>query len=170
MEVAPMPTVGHPSGLSPQLPTIELTLPDGWSAGPGGDALFRATRGTGADLTPELTAYVHTSRETTTDELVAALVLEAREEEDGEADPTFEVVLEDRTWTGLNVSWVEVGEHAYVIHLITPVEAGEVTQFVHLSGHVTGADSEADYDEIQGILETVRVTPAAPASRTGEGG
>lgn len=163
-----MPTVGHPSALSPRLPAIELTLPGDWAADAGGDALFRATRAgattsadhdaTGDGTTPGITAYVHTSREATTDDLVDDLAIEAEQHDEGEADPTFEVELGDRIWTGLNVSWIEDGEPVYVIHLITPVDAGEVTQFVRLTGRIAGADSEQDYDEVQGILETVRVT------------
>lgn len=156
-----MPTVGHPSAFSPQLPSIELTLPESWVAEPGGDALFRATRGTGADLEPELTAYIHTTAEPTTADLVEELELEAQSEDEGQADPTFEVEIDGRTWTGLNVSWIDEGEPVYVIHLMTVVPAGEVNQIVLLSGQVAGADSEADYDEVQGILETATVTAAS---------
>lgn len=155
-----MPTVGHPSALSPQLPTIELTLPEAWIAEPGGDALFRATHGRGGDLAPRVTAYVHTSLETTTDALVDDLVVETRAHDHGEADPTFTVELDGREWTGLNVSWIEGGEPVFLVHLITAVDAGEVTQLVRLTGRIAGPDSERDYDEVQHVLETARVTPA----------
>ena len=155
-----MPTVGHPSALSPQLPTIELTLPEGWVAEPGGDALFRASHGRGGDLAPQLAAYIHTSRDATTDDLVDDLVGEAQAHDVGESDPTFSVDLDGREWTGLNVSWVEDGEPVYVVHLLTAVEAGEVTQLVRLTGRIAGPDSERDYDEVQDVLETARVTPA----------
>jgi len=155
-----MPTVGHPSALSPQLPTIELTLPEGWVAEPGGDALFRATHGRGGDLAPRVTAYVHTSHDSTSDDLVDDLVSQAEGREEGECDPMFEVELGERLWTGLNVSWVEGGEPVYLVHLLTALEAGEVTQLVRLTGRIAGPDSESDYDAVQGVLETVRVTPA----------
>ncbi|PRY58758.1 hypothetical protein BCF74_11139 [Knoellia remsis] len=161
-----MPTVGHPSALSPQLPRIEVSLPDGWGAEPGGDALLRATRDTGGAQAPVLTAYVHTSRDETSDRLVDDLANAAHTHPDGEVDPTFEVEIEDRTWTGLNVSWVEDGDTVYLVHLVTALPAGEVTQHVRLTGRVGGPDSEADYDEVQGILETVRVTPSDGASGT----
>lgn len=154
-----MPTVGHPSALSPQLPTIELSLPDGWVAEPGGDALFRATHGRGGDLAPRLTAYIHTSHEATTDDLVDDLVIEAEHHDEGECDPTFEVELGERRWTGLNVSWIEEGEPVYLVHLLTALDAGEVTQLVRLTGRIAGPDSESDYDEVQDAMETVRVTP-----------
>lgn len=154
-----MPTVGHPSALSPAYPRIELTLPDAWVAEPGGDALFRATRGGGGDLAPELTAYVHTSREASTDDLVDDLATGALGHEEGEADPTFEVEIGERTWTGLNVSWLEDGEPVYVVHLVTAVEAGEVTHLVRLCGRVAGPDSEQDYESVQAILETAVVDP-----------
>lgn len=156
-----MPTVGHPSALSPQLPTIELTLPEGWTAEPGGDALFRATHGRGGDLAPQLTAYVHTSHEATTDDLVDDLVIETEAHDEGEADPTFTVDLDGRQWTGLNVSWIEDGEPVYLVHLLTAVDAGEVTQHVRLTGRIAGPDSESDYDEVQDAMETARVTPAS---------
>ena len=148
-----MPTVGHPSALSPQLPTIELTLPDGWVAEPGGDALFRA-------LAPQVAAYLHTSQDATTADLVDDLVVEAESHDEGESDPTFAVDLDGREWTGLNVSWIEDGEPVYLVHLLTAVAAGEVTQLVRLTGRIAGPDSERDYDEVQGVLETARVTPA----------
>ncbi len=156
-----MPTVGHPSALSPQLPTIELTLPDGWLAEPGGKALFRATHHRGGEHAPQLTAYIHTSRETTTDDLVDDLVLESEAHDEGEADPTFAVELEGRTWTGLNVSWIEDGEPVYVVHLLAALDADEVTHLVRITGRIAGPDSERDYDEVQNALETVRVTPAS---------
>ena len=155
-----MPTVGHPSALSPQLPTIELTLPEGWVAEPGGDALFRAAHGRGGDLAPQLTAYVHTSHEAMTDDLVDDLVTEAEAHDEGESDPTFEVDLDGRTWTGLNVSWIEAGEPVYLVHLLTAVDAGEVTQLVRITGRIAGPDSESDYDQVQDAMETARVTSA----------
>jgi hypothetical protein len=155
-----MPTVGHPSAFSPQLPAIELTLPDGWVAEPGGDALFRATHARGGDLAPRLTAYVHTSQDPTPEGLVDDLVSQADGHDEGEADPTFEVELGERRWTGLNVSWVEDGEPVYLVHLLTALGAGEVTQHVRLTGRVAGPDSESDYDAVQGAMETVRVTAA----------
>lgn len=155
-----MPTVGHPSALSPAYPRIELTLPDEWVAEPGGDALFRAVHGRGGDLAPVLTAYVHTLREATTDDLVDDLVTEAEAHDEGEADPTFEVEVGERTWTGLNVSWIADGEPVYVVHLLTPVEAGEVHHVVRLTGRVAGPESEEDYEAVQGILETAVVDPS----------
>ena len=155
-----MPTVGHPSALSPQLPTIELTLPDGWVAEPGGDALFRATHVKGGALAPQVAAYLHTSQDATTADLVDDLVVEAESHDEGESDPTFAVDLDGREWTGLNVSWIEDGEPVYLVHLLTAVAAGEVTQVVRLTGRIAGPDSERDYDEVQGVLETARVTPA----------
>lgn len=155
-----MPTVGHPSALSPQLPMIELSLPDGWVAEPGGDALFRAVHGRGGDLAPELTAYIHTSWELTTDALVDDLVTQAQAQDEGEADPTFEVEIDGREWTGLNVSWIDEGGPVYVVHLLTSLDAGEVTQLVRVTGRIAGPDSEADYDEVQDAMETVRVTAA----------
>lgn len=153
-----MPTVGHPRPLSPRLPAIEVTLPGDWSADAGGDALFLATRADRGDRAPVITAYVHTSREATTDDLVDDLTVVAEDLDEGEADPVFEVDLDERTWTGLNVSWIEDGVPVYVVHLITAVPAGEVTQFVRLTGQVSGDESEQDYDEVQAILETVRIT------------
>lgn len=155
-----MPTVGHPSALSPQLPTIELTLPEGWVAETGGNALFGATHGRGGDLAPQLTAYIHTSRDATTDDLVDDLVIEAEAHDEGEADPTFAVDLDGREWTGLNVSWIDDGEPVYLVHLVTAIAAGDVTQLVRLTGRIAGPDSERDYGEVQDVLETVRVTPA----------
>ncbi|MFC7490594.1 MULTISPECIES: hypothetical protein [unclassified Knoellia] len=158
-----MPTVGHPSALSPQLPTIELAVPDSWVVEPGGDALFRAVHGRGGDLAPRLTAYVHTSRDATPNELVEDLVVEAEAHDEGEADPTFVVDLDGRSWTGLNVSWIEDGEPVYLVHLLTSVDAGEVTQLVRITGRIAGPDSERDYDEVQDAMETARVSPAGGA-------
>lgn len=155
-----MPTVGHPSALSPQLPRIELTLPDEWVAEPGGDALFRAVHGRGGPLAPELTAYVHTSREATTDDLVDDLVMAAERHDEGEADPTFVVEIDGQEWTGLNVSWIEDGEPVYLVHLLTAIDAGDVTQLVRVTGRIAGPDSEHDYDEVQDVLETLHVTPS----------
>jgi hypothetical protein len=154
-----MPTVGHPSALSPAYPRIELTLTDDWVAEPGGDALLRAVHGRGGDLAPELTAYVRTVREASTDDLVEELVAQAEEHDEGEADETFEVEIEGREWTGLNVSWIEDGEPVYLVHLLTAVDAGEVTHLVRLTGRISGPDSEQDYESVQGILETVVVDP-----------
>ena len=152
-----MPTVGHPSALSPALPRIELDLPDEWVAEPGGDALFLARhQGAGAHA-PQLTAYVHTSREASTDELVDTLTSEATAHDEGEADPTFEVEIGERTWTGLNVSWIADGEPVYVIHLVTAVDGGSVTQHVRLTGRVAGPDSERDYEVLQQVFETAVV-------------
>ena len=154
-----MPTVGHPSALSPAYPRIELTLPDDWTVEPGGDALLRAVHGRGGDLAPELTAYVHTSREASTDDLVDDLAGEAEGREEGEADETFVVEIEGREWTGLNVSWIEDGEPVYLVHLVTPVEAGEVAHLVRVTGRIAGPDSEQDYEAVQSILETAVVDP-----------
>ncbi|MFW5473255.1 hypothetical protein ACOCJ5_08105 [Knoellia sp. CPCC 206450] len=154
-----MPTVGHPSALSPAYPHIELTLPDDWTVEPGGDALLRAVHGRGGDLAPELTAYVHTSREASTDDLVDDLAGEAEGRDEGEADETFVVELEGREWTGLNVSWIEDGEPVYLVHLVTAVEAGEVVHLVRVTGRIAGPDSEQDYEAVQSILETAVVDP-----------
>ncbi|GAA4115786.1 hypothetical protein GCM10022415_12430 [Knoellia locipacati] len=154
-----MPTVGHPSALSPALPRIELTLPDGWVAEPGGDALLRAVHGRGGDLAPELTAYVHTTRGASTDDLVDDLASQADGHEEGEAEETFTVEIGERDWTGLNVSWIEDGEPVYLVHLVTAVPAGDVTQLVRLTGRIAGPDSEQDYEDVQSILETVQLDP-----------
>ncbi|MFW5470343.1 hypothetical protein ACOCJ4_09890 [Knoellia sp. CPCC 206435] len=154
-----MPTVGHPSAVSPAIPHLELELPDDWVAEPGGDALFLAHRSSGGDSAPRLTAYVHTSREVSTDHLLDVLAGEATAHDEGESDPAFEVDIADRTWTGLNVSWLEDGQPVYVVHLVTPMEAGAVTQHVRLTGRVAGPDSESDYELIQQVMETTLVTP-----------
>ena len=155
-----MPTVGHPSAVSPALPRIELALPAEWVAEPGGDALFLAQHESAGAHGPRLTAYVHTSREASTDHLVDALAAEATAHDEGEADPTFEVEIDERVWTGLNVSWFEAGQPVHVVHLVTAVDGGGVTQHVRLTGRVAGPDSERDYETIQQILESAVVTPA----------
>lgn len=154
-----MPTVGHPSALSPAYPRIELTLPDDWTHEPGGDALLRAVSGRGGDLAPELTAYVHTSREASTDHLVDDLAGHAQELEEGEAEDTFTVEVEGREWTGLNVSWTEDGQPVYLVHLLTVVEAGDVNHLVRVTGRIAGPDSEQDYEAVRAILETLVVDP-----------
>ena len=154
-----MPTVGHPSALSPAYPRIELTLPDDWTVEPGGDALLRAVHGRGGDLAPVLTAYVHTSREASTDDLVDDLAGEAEGRDEGEADESFVVDLEGREWTGLNVSWIEDGEPVYLVHLVTALDAGDVVQLVRVTGRISGPDSEQDYEAVQSILETAVVDP-----------
>lgn len=154
-----MPSVGHPSAVSPALPHLHLDLPDDWVAEPGGAALFLAHRDGAGDGLPRLAAYVHTSRGGSTDLLLDALAGEATAHDEGEADPAFEVEIDGRAWTGLNVSWVEDGEPVYVVHVVTPVEAGGVTQHVRLTGRVAGPDSERDYEVLQQVLETVVVTP-----------
>lgn len=154
-----MPTVSHPSALSPAFPRIELTLPDGWIAEPGGDAVLRAVHGRGGDHAPELTAYVRTSRDATTDSLVDDLASQAQGRDEGEADETFTVEIGGREWTGLNVSWVDAGEAVYLVHLLTAVEAGEVTHLVRLTGRISGPDSEREYEAVQAILETALVDP-----------
>lgn len=154
-----MPTVGHPSAVSPAIPRIELDLPDDWVAEPGGDALFLAHRDGGGDSAPRLTAYVHTSREVSTDHLLDVLAGEATAHDEGESDPAFEVEIDGRTWTGLNVSWLEDGQPVYVVHLVTPLDGNGVTQHVRLTGRVAGPDSESDYEVLQQVFESVVVTP-----------
>jgi hypothetical protein len=154
-----MPMVGHPSAVSPALPHVQLDLPEEWVAEPGGDALFLARReGAGAHA-PQLTAYVHTSREASTDGLVDMLAAEATAHTEGEADPTFEVEIGERTWTGLNVSWVEDGQPVHVVHVVTAVDGGGVTQHVRFTGRVAGPDAERDYEVLQQVIETAVITP-----------
>ena len=155
-----MPTAGHPGALSPRLPELTVDLPDGWVVEPGDDALVRAHDGRGDAHAPALAAYVHTTRDADVAALCDDLASRALARDEGEADPTFEVELGDRTWTGLNVSWVEGGEAVFVVHLLTVLPAGEVAQVVRWSGRVSGPDAETDYDTLQGVLETVRVVPA----------
>ncbi len=152
-----MPTVGHPSAVSPALPRIELDLPDEWVAEPGGDALFLARHESAGAHAPQLTAYIHTSRQASTDGLVDTLAAEAAAHDEGAADPTFEVEIGERTWTGLNVSWVEDGQPVHVVHLVTPVDGGGVTQHVRLTGRVAGPEAERDYEVLQQVLETAVV-------------
>jgi len=154
-----MPTVGHPSAVSPALPRIELDLPDEWVAEPGGDALFLARHESAGAHAPQLTAYVHTSRDASSDRLVDALAAEAATHDEGEADPTFDVEIGDRTWTGLNVSWVEDGQPVHVVHLVSAVDGGGVTQLVRFTGRVAGPEAERDYEVLQQVLETAVVTP-----------
>ena len=96
-----MPTVGHPSAVSPAPPHLSLDLPDDWVAEPGGAALFLAHRDGAGDGLPRLAAYVHTSRGGSTDLLLDALAGEATAHDEGEADPAFEVEIDGRAYKHL---------------------------------------------------------------------
>lgn len=156
-----MPVVAHPGPSSPAPPALRLEAPEGWAVVPAGDALLRLVGpgSSGGEVVVEVRPRAEAPG-TTADVLVAALAAEAAGAS-GEVEEAFVVEVGGREWTAHNVARDGADGDVVEVHLVSVVGAGdEVVTAVHVRGRVAGDGLDADYDQLQQVLETVVVEQA----------
>lgn len=153
-----MPVVAHPGPGSPAPPAVRLDVPQGWAQPPAGDALLAAAGpGSAGDEIAVEVRHVAAPPDVVADAVVAASTQRAGDGS-GEVEEPFVVELGGREWLGRNVSWDESGTPVVEVHLATTLAAdGPVSRTVLVVGRVRGAGLDADYDALQGVLETLVV-------------
>ena len=155
-----VPVVAHPGPTSPPPPAVRFEVPDPWVSTPAGDALLRVA-GPGSAGDPV---------EVEVRQVVAPEGIEAAVLVDGSAghagggggvvEEPFVVEIAGREWVARNVSWSEDAGPVVEVHLATtlaPAVEGVVSRHVHVVGRVRGSGLDADYDALQGVLETLVV-------------
>ena len=153
-----MSLLSHPSDLSPALPGVSLTLQDGWEQVPAGWAMLRATRGGHGPDAPMIEVAVHTQGPgQSLASTLRDLADRDRHREAFQVDPPFDVDLDGRTWSAVNVTW-GTSTPSVAVHLATVIERGAVQQVVAMTGRTNGPDVEQDYGQLQAMFETVTIT------------
>ncbi len=159
-----MPVLAFPGPNAPAPPALSIDVPDGWRPLPA-DTDLLAAEGPGAGSEAvEITIRRHTrpsgyAAEQLADEVAAAGV---GDHPGAEVEAPFVVDLGGREWLGRNVSWEGPEGSVVEVHLVTPAPGeSEVTQFVVATGVVRGQALDADYDTLQGVLETVTISEGA---------
>jgi hypothetical protein len=81
------------------------------------------------------------------------------QQRDGEMEEPFEVVIDGVPFVGVNVSWTDehVGDVVQA-HLFAGARRGQVVDLIQVTGSVGGPEADHEYDRIQRVMQTVRVT------------
>lgn len=150
-----MPVVAHPGPTSPAPPAVRFDAPDAWSAAPAGDALLRALGpGSAGDPVDVEVRHVTGPAGVGADDLVAESA--ARAAAAAQVEEPFVVEIGGREWVARNTSWDEDGTAVVEVHLATTLAGdGDVSRHVLVVGRVRGAGLDADYDALQGVLESL---------------
>lgn len=156
-----MAQLSYPSDTFPGPPGVTLDVPETWAPVRVGGTLM-ACRKIDSDhgFAPNV---VVRGFQRTADFTIRAALAELRafvaERGEGRVDEPFELELGDVPFLGVNVSWTdeEIGT-VVQIHLFAGSRRGRIVDIVQATGSVGGDDMERSYGEVQGILQSVRVT------------
>lgn len=155
-----MPVVVHPGPSAPAPPVVRLEVPEAWAAAPAGDALLR-TGGAGTDAPVEVVVRHRAGATTETPDTLLERLAASAGGPGAEVEEPFVVELGGREWTARNVSWDEDGTEVVEVHLVTALApTPEVARVLHVTGRVAGSGLDADYDQLQQVLETLVVEEA----------
>lgn len=156
-----MPHLSYPSETFPGPPTVDIDVPDTWAPVRVGGTLL-ACRKIESEHGFAPNVVVRGFQRTSGFTIRAALdelrtFVDGRE--GGRVDEPFELELGGVPFLGVNVSWQDEEIGVVVqIHLFAGSRRGRVVDIVQVTGSVGGSDMEHSYGEVQGILQTVRVT------------
>jgi hypothetical protein len=156
-----MPTLTYPSTQFPGPPSVAIDIPEDWTGVrvPGTLVAARRKESTGR-FAPNLVIRGFTrSGQFTIGMALRELGDFVKERPEGTMDPPFEVEIAEVPFVGVNVSWTDerVGDVVQA-HLFAGARRGQVVDLVQVTGSVGGQDAGTEYDTVQQVMQTVRVT------------
>jgi hypothetical protein len=156
-----MPTLTYPSTQFPGPPSVAIDIPEDWTGVrvPGTLVAARRKESTGR-FAPNLVIRGFTrSGQFTIGMALRELGDFVKERPEGTMDPPFEVEIAEVPFVGVNVSWTDerVGDVVQA-PLFAGARRGQVVDLVQVTGSVGGQDAGTEYDTVQQVMQTVRVT------------
>ncbi len=156
-----MSTIAYPSELFPGPPSVAVDLPEDWTAVRVPGTLLAARR-TDSDgrFAPNLVVRGFTRSGDFSLGMALRELKEFVDQRDaGTMDEPFEVSLEDVPYVGINVSWTDdnVGDVVQA-HLFAGARRGQVIDLVQVTGSVGGEHVATQYETVQQVMQTVRIT------------
>ncbi|NNM48060.1 hypothetical protein [Knoellia koreensis] len=156
-----MTTLTYPSAQFPGPPSVSVQIPDGWAPVRVPGTLLAARRAqSGGRFAPNVVVRGFTrSGDFTIGRALGELKAYVDERTDGEMDAPFSVEIEDVPFVGVNVSWTDekVGDVVQA-HLFAGARRGQVVDLIQVTGSVGGEQVSSDYETLQQLMQTVRVT------------
>ena len=163
-----MSTLAYPSPDFPRPPSVSLEVDDGWEPvhAPG---TMLAARLPGAEgFSPNVVVTLEPCAPDHAVERSIEQVTSIAASRGGGVSEPYAAELGGAHFVGCDATWpdpeVETVLNANLFHV---AGAGDTAYLVQLTGAVGGANAEADYELVRGVLTTVRVQPwAAPLGAT----
>ena len=156
-----MTTLTYPSAQFPGPPSISVDIPEGWAPVRVPGTLLAARRaGTAGRFAPNVVVRGFTrSGDFTMGRALGELRAYVDERNDGQMDAPFTLDIDGVPFVGVNVSWTDdrVGDVVQA-HLFAGARRGQVIDLIQVTGSVGGEQVDAEYDTVQELMQTVRVT------------
>jgi hypothetical protein len=156
-----MATLTYPSAQFPGPPSVSVDIPEGWAPVRVPGTLLAARRAdTSGRFAPNLVVRGFTrSGDFTIGRALAELRAYVDDRSDGQMDAPFALEIEQVPFVGVNVSWTDerVGDVVQA-HLFAGARRGQVVDLIQVTGSVGGAQVGSEYDTLQQLMQTVRVT------------
>lgn len=156
-----MALLKYPSEQFPGPPTISVDIPEEWSPVRVPGTLLAARRRVASEkFAPNIVVRGFTrSGEFTIGRALQELRAFVDGMSEGEMDAPFEVELDQVPFVGVNVSWTDdkVGDVVQA-HLFAGARRGQVVDLIQVTGSVGGPDVGTEYERVQAVMQTVRVT------------
>jgi hypothetical protein len=159
-EASRVQTLAYPSAQFPGPPTVSIDIPGEWSPVRVAGTLLAARRTSSAGaFAPNVVirGFTRSSR-FTIGRALGELQAYVTQQEEGEMEAPFDVEIARVPFVGVNVSWTDdaIGDVVQA-HLFAGARRGQVVDLLQVTGSVGGPDAEAEYPEIQQVMQTVRV-------------
>ena len=156
-----MTTIAYPSELFPGPPSVAVDLPADWTAVRVPGTLLAARR-TDSDgrFAPNLVIRGFTRSGDFSLGMALRELKEFVDQRDGGTmDDPFEVSIDEVPYVGINVSWTDdnVGDVVQA-HLFAGARRGQVIDLVQVTGSVGGEHVATQYETVQQVMQTVRIT------------
>ena len=156
-----MTTLTDPSAQVPGPPSVSVDIPEGWAPVRVPGTLLAARRAdTAGRFAPNLVVRGFTrSGDFTIGRALGELRNYVEDRAQGQMDPPFALELDSVPFVGVNVSWTDerVGDVVQA-HLFAGARRGQVVDLIQVTGSVGGEQVGAEYDTLQQLMQTVRVT------------
>jgi hypothetical protein len=156
-----MTTLTYPSAQFPGPPSISVDIPEGWAPVRVPGTLLAARRAdTSGRFAPNVVVRGFTrSGDFTIGRALGELKAYVDERSDGQMDAPFALEIEQVPFVGVNVSWTDerVGDVVQA-HLFAGARRGQVVDLIQVTGSVGGEQVGSEYDTLQQLMQTVRVT------------
>jgi hypothetical protein len=156
-----MAILKYPSEQFPGPPSVTVEIPEEWSAVRVPGTLLAARRRVSAEkFAPNIVVRGFTrSGDFTIGRALAELRAFIEGMSEGEMDQPFELEIDEVPFVGVNVSWTDekVGDVVQA-HLFAGARRGQVVDLIQVTGSVGGPDVGEEYERLQGVMQTVRVT------------